>query len=426
MGREKADEKVSELGLPTERFMAVKKLGSGAEGELYLMRDKTRDVGDRLVALKMMKRGSLVDEARVLREIMLQSTLNHIHVVKLYQVLLTGKYERGEKKKEKKKKKRLTTTARVPSPLPKPPPADSHFCIVMEYAPGGDLFRYITKKVKPLSKYQAMSEGEARYIFKQILSAVDYCHRRHIAHRDLKLANILLDDHTPPRVKVCDFGLSRSYDYEHENCYTIVGTPAYMSPEVLDPKHNPDGYDPVKADIWSAGVILYAMLRGRFPFDTHEGNLKAVLRNIQAAHQGDPRHLWGKAWGNADLSSEVKDLLDRMLDVDTDCRITIAEIMEHDWMTMELREDGVFRRAQEYAEEAQDKWNKVSDVMDQSKQQRLRKLVHEAMIDHGHPGEILEWHPPTSLRVRTAHSSAHLPSLLVSEHHSYTKENAAE
>ncbi|WZN62835.1 serine/threonine-protein kinase [Chloropicon roscoffensis] len=392
LGREKADEKVSELGLPTERFMAVKKLGSGAEGELYLMRDKTRDVGDRLVALKMMKRGSLVDEARVLREIMLQSTLNHIHVVKLYQVLLT----------------------------------DSHFCIVMEYAPGGDLFRYITKKVKPLSKYQAMSEGEARFIFKQILSAVDYCHRRHIAHRDLKLANILLDDHTPPRVKVCDFGLSRSYDYEHENCYTIVGTPAYMSPEVLDPKHNPDGYDPVKADIWSAGVILYAMLRGRFPFDTHEGNLKAVLRNIQAAHQGDPRHLWGKAWGNADLSSEVKDLLDRMLDVDTDCRITIAEIMEHDWMTMELREDGVFRRAQEYAEEAQDKWNKVSDVMDQSKQQRLRKLVHEAMIDHGHPGEILEWHPPTSLRVRTAHSSAHLPSLLVSEHHSYTKENAAE
>ena len=114
----------------------------------------------------------------------------------------------------------------------------------MEYAKGGDLFRYITKKIKPVSKYQAMSEDEARYLFKQILSAVDYCHKRHVAHRDLKLANILLDDKKPPRVKICDFGLSRSYDYEGTNCFTIVGTPAYMSPEVLDPKHNPDGYDP--------------------------------------------------------------------------------------------------------------------------------------------------------------------------------------
>ena len=85
----------------------------------------------------------------------------------------------------------------------------------------------------------------------------------------------------PPRVKICDFGLSRSYENEEKNLYTIVGTPAYMSPEVLDPKHNPDGYNPVKADIWSSGVILYAMLRGRFPFDTHQGNLKAVLRNIK-------------------------------------------------------------------------------------------------------------------------------------------------
>ncbi|QDZ22005.1 serine/threonine-protein kinase [Chloropicon primus] len=372
---------VGEMGLPSERFTVLKKLGSGAEGELYLMKDKTRDKGDQLVALKMILRGSLVDEVRMLREITLQSTLNHIHVIKLYQILLT----------------------------------DSHFCILMEYAPGGDLFKYITKKVKPVSKYQAMSEEEARYVFKQVLSAVDYCHKRHIAHRDLKLANILLDDSWPPRVKICDFGLSRSYDYEHENCYTIVGTPAYMSPEVLDPKHNPDGYDPVKADIWSAGVILYAMLRGRFPFDTHEGNLKAVLRNIKAAHQGDPQHLWAPAWGNAKLSDEVKDLLDRMLDLDAERRINISEILEHPWMSKDLSPSDTFTKAQMFAEEAQEKWNKVSDVMDQTKQDRLRKLVHEALIEHGHPGEILEWHPPTSLRVRTAFSHANLSSLL--DHH---------
>ena len=86
-------------------------------------------------------------------------------------------------------------------------------------------------------------------------------------------------------MKICDFGLSRSYENEEKNLYTIVGTPAYMSPEVLDPKRNPDGYNPVKADIWSSGVILYAMLRGRFPFDTHQGNLKAVLRNIKVRRE---------------------------------------------------------------------------------------------------------------------------------------------
>ena len=182
-----------------------------------------------------------------------------------------------------------------------------------------------------------------------------------------------------------------------------------------------------------------------------------MLRNIKAAHQGDPRHLWAPAWGNANLSDEVKDLLDRMLDVDTECRITIAEIMDHPWFKvnplslslppnfrikrmdadaapaislfphcqMRLDGDESFVRAQDITEEAQEKWNKVSDIMDQSKQDRLKKLVHEAMIDHGHPGEILEWHPPTSLRVRTIFSHQNLPTLLAehAKHASYNHNN---
>ena len=79
-----------ETGLPRDRFTVVKKLGSGAEGELYLMKDKTRDQVDQLVAVKLIKRGSLVDEKRVFREILLQSQLNHIHVIKLFQIILTG------------------------------------------------------------------------------------------------------------------------------------------------------------------------------------------------------------------------------------------------------------------------------------------------------------------------------------------------
>ena len=80
----------SDAGLPKERFTVIKKLGSGAEGELYLMKDKTRDQADQLVAVKLIKRGSLVDETRVFREILLQSQLNHIHVIKLFQIILTG------------------------------------------------------------------------------------------------------------------------------------------------------------------------------------------------------------------------------------------------------------------------------------------------------------------------------------------------
>ena len=88
--KSKSLEKVSAMGLPKDRFTLIKKLGKGAEGELYLMKDKTRDSLDNLVAVKMIQRGSLVDETRVFREIMLQSTLNHIHVIKLFQILLTG------------------------------------------------------------------------------------------------------------------------------------------------------------------------------------------------------------------------------------------------------------------------------------------------------------------------------------------------
>ena len=101
-----------------------------------------------------------------------------------------------------------------------------------------------------------------------------------------------------------------------------------------------------------------------------------------------------------------------MLDLDAERRINISEILEHPWMSIELSLSDTFTRAQLFAEEAQEKWDKVSDAMDQSKQDRLRKLVHEALIEHGHPGEILEWHPPTSLRVRTAFSHANIASLL--------------
>jgi len=84
--------------------------------------------------------------------------------------------------------------------------------------------------------------------------------------------------------------------------------------------------------------------------------------------------------------------------------------MEHEWFKM--ADNTTYLKAQSYTEKAQDKWNKVSDMIGASKTHRLKKIVHEAMMDHGHPGEILEWHPPTSLRIRTDFSYPNLGALL--------------
>ena len=288
---------------------------------------------------------------------------------------------------------------------------DHYFCILMEYCRGGDLFHYITKKIRYVDAAQAMTEDMARYFFRQIISAVDYCHHRRIAHRDLKLANVLLDKQSPPRLKLCDFGLSCAYNYEEGNSYTVVGTPAYMSPEVLDKQHHPEGYDPVKADVWSAGVVLYTMLRGRFPFRTEQGNLKAVLYNINLAHRGDPSHLWETTWSTAALSDEVKDLVDRCLDMDADRRITIAQIKAHPWYNIPPREP--YLSAQRFNEEAQRNWNKVIGTIDATRMDKLKKMVHEASFENGHPGEVIEWHPPHSLRIRTVASHPDLAALTV-------------
>ena len=99
------------------------------------------------------------------------------------------------------------------------------------------------------------------------------------------------------------------------------------------------------------------MLRGRFPFHSENGNLKTVLYNINLAHRGDPSHLWANAWSKADLSEEVKDLVDRCLDMDSERRITIEEIMHHPWF-VKLPEEP-FRSCQAFNEEAQRNWNKV-------------------------------------------------------------------
>lgn len=123
----------------------------------------------------------------------------------------------------------------------------------MEFLCQGELFDYIVKKKR-------MDEDEACKVFDQLISGIEYCHKLKIVHRDLKLENILIDyDQT---IRIVDFGLSNTYK-TGERLKTACGSPCYAAPEMIDGK---EPYEPLMVDIWSAGIILYAMVCGFLPF----------------------------------------------------------------------------------------------------------------------------------------------------------------
>jgi serine/threonine protein kinase len=130
--------------------------------------------------------------------------------------------------------------------------------IVMEYVCCGDLLSFVRKRSK-------LNETTAKFIFRQIIEALQFIHLQNIVHRDIKLDNILIDLHN--NVKICDFGVSKIIkkgDIMHDHC----GTPAYIAPEIL----RNQGYESFGVDVWSAGVVLYAMLSGTVPFKANNMN----------------------------------------------------------------------------------------------------------------------------------------------------------
>jgi serine/threonine protein kinase len=123
----------------------------------------------------------------------------------------------------------------------------------MELCAGGDLLNYVRKRRK-------LKEDVAKYVFRQVVDGLQYCHSKGIVHRDMKLDNLLLDE--SGTVKICDFGVSKQLTSSHETMTEQCGTPAYIAPEILKDK----GYRGFGVDIWSLGVCLYALLYGTVPF----------------------------------------------------------------------------------------------------------------------------------------------------------------
>ncbi|KAG5334495.1 MELK kinase, partial [Acromyrmex charruanus] len=250
-----------------------KTIGSGGFAKVKLA---THVATGEKVAIKIMEKTALGEDLpRVKVEVEALKTLLHQHICRLYQVIET----------------------------------ESHYFMVMEYCSGGELFDHIVEKNK-------LSESDSRRFFYQIVSAVAYMHSLGYAHRDLKPENVLLDK--DENLKLIDFGLCAKPKMGIQaHLYTSCGSPTYAAPELIMGKK----YLGSEVDIWSMGVLLYALLCGFLPFD--DNNLENLYKKILSGKYEEP--YW--------LSNNSKMLIKSMLQIDPAKRITIHELCRHPWIT---------------------------------------------------------------------------------------------
>ncbi|XP_051551165.1 NUAK family SNF1-like kinase 2 [Myxocyprinus asiaticus] len=252
------------------RYDFLETLGKGTYGRVK----KATDRSGRTVAIKSIHKDKIKDEQdwiHIRREIEIMSSLSHPHIISIYEV-----FENKDK-----------------------------IVIVMEYASKGDLYDYISDR-------QTITETEARHFFRQIVSAVHYCHRNGIVHRDLKLENILLDSNG--NIKIADFGLSNLYQGD-KFLQTYCGSPLYASPEIV----NGRPYRGPEVDCWSLGVLLYTLIHKAMPFDGQDHN-----NLVQQISTGDYR--------KPTKPSDACGLIRWMLMVNPERRATLEEIAGHWWL----------------------------------------------------------------------------------------------
>jgi len=218
------------------------------------------------------------DLERLSRELKIMQQVSHPHIVQMYEVLQTPR----------------------------------ELCLVLEFASGGELFKYI-------STHHRVRETEACRFFQQAIAGLEYLHSLGIAHRDLKPENLLLDHNK--NIKIADFGLSNYYQ-QGERLNTACGSPCYAAPEKIAGKP----YDAAKADLWSMGIILYTMVVGSLPFD--DANTHKLYKKIQSGYYYMPDY----------LSDNCKDVIDGLLQINPAHRMNFARLRSHPWLSIYKQE----------------------------------------------------------------------------------------
>ncbi|AWP09823.1 putative NUAK family SNF1-like kinase 1-like [Scophthalmus maximus] len=253
------------------RYEVMETLGKGTYGKVKRAVERT---SLRTVAIKSISKERITDDLdkiHIQREIEITSSLRHAHIVRVYEV-----FESRDK-----------------------------IVIVMEYASRGELYDYIQER-------RRLPETEARSIFRQIASAVHYCHKNGVVHRDLKLENILLDQDL--NVKLADFGLSNHFQ-RGSLLQTYCGSPLYAAPEIV--KGLP--YQGPEVDCWALGVLLYALVYSSMPFDGASHTTLTEQISQGRYHRPNP-------------PSDACALIDWLLTVRVDERATIEDVANHWWV----------------------------------------------------------------------------------------------
>ncbi|PWA95221.1 protein kinase, ATP binding site [Artemisia annua] len=263
----------SKGGVLMHRYELGKLLGHGNFAKVYRGRNLETGMS---VAIKVIDKKKIMKVGmmnHIKREISVMRLIKHPNVVQLHEVMASK----------------------------------TKIYFVLEYVKGGELFDKVAKG--------KLKEEAVKKYFKQLISAISFCHSRGVYHRDLKPENLLLDD--GGNLKVSDFGLSALAETKRQDglLHTSCGTPAYVAPEVIDQQ----GYDGEKADIWSCGVVLFVLLAGFLPF--HDSNLMEMYRKIGRAEFKFPKS----------FPTEAKSLVAKILDPNPITRISVASILKHSW-----------------------------------------------------------------------------------------------
>lgn len=298
-----------------EEYSFVRKLGTGKYGAVGLFRNKKTN---ELEAIKMVKHNDKKARSYIRNEILNMLALDSPYIVSLKNLFVYKE----------------------------------HTCLSMEYYSLGDLHTNI------IETQDGFPEGLARWYFWQLVHAVKACHDVDIAHRDIKLENILLAP--SGTVKLCDFGLSERYE---QQASTIVGTPDYLAPEMI--AKTP--FDTKSTDIWACGITLYIMLYAQYPFSDAKCDTKTLIKNIVAnecvfpekaatdstdasdasdvsavsdvsdtpdasdASDASDTPNAPNAPANADISDDAKDLILKLLVKSPENRITLKDVICHPW-----------------------------------------------------------------------------------------------